>query len=106
MAIKGRPAKAPGLLALAIAFALLTALRCRHQFGRLLALGLGVNFLFYVFINIAMVTGSIPVGGGPFPLISRGGSATITVMLGFGLLGSACVHPDAEFASSSERGLL
>ena len=94
-----------GLLALVIAFAMLTALRCRHQFGRLLALGLGVNFFLYVFVNIAMVTGSIPVGGVPLPLISHGGSAMITVMLGFGLLGSAYVHRDAEFASSSERGL-
>ncbi|WP_043833652.1 rod shape-determining protein RodA [Muricoccus aerilatus] len=95
-----------GLLALVIAFAMLTALRCQHQFGRLLALGLGVNFFLYVFVNIAMVTGSIPVGGVPLPLISHGGSAMITVMLGFGLLGSAYVHRDAEFASSSEKGLL
>ena len=91
-----------GLLALVIAFAMLTALRCRHQFGRLLALGLGVNFFLYVFVNIAMVTGSIPVGGVPLPLISHGGSAMITVMLGFGLLGSAYVHRDAEFAGPQE----
>jgi rod shape determining protein RodA len=91
-----------GLLALVILFAMLTALRCRHQFGRLLALGLGMNFFLYVFVNVAMVTGSIPVGGVPLPLISHGGSAMLTVMLGFGLLGSAYVHRDAEFAAARE----
>jgi rod shape determining protein RodA len=91
-----------GLLALVIAFAMLTALRCRHQFGRLLALGLGVNFFLYVFVNVAMVTGSIPVGGVPLPLISHGGSAMLTVMLGFGLLGSAYVHRDVEFVAVRE----
>ncbi|MBP0445154.1 rod shape-determining protein RodA [Roseomonas sp. SSH11] len=91
-----------GLLALVIIFAMLTALRCRHQFGRLLALGLGMNFFLYVFVNVAMVTGSIPVGGVPLPLISHGGSAMLTVMMGFGLLGSAYVHRDAEFAAARE----
>ncbi|SHK23526.1 rod shape determining protein RodA [Roseomonas rosea] len=91
-----------GLLALVILFAMLTALRCRHQFGRLLALGLGMNFFLYVFVNVAMVTGSIPVGGVPLPLISHGGSAMLTVMLGFGLLGSAYVHRDAEFVVARE----
>lgn len=90
------------LLALVIVFALLTALRCRHGFGRLLALGLGMNFFLYVFVNIAMVTGSIPVGGVPLPLISHGGSAVLTVMLGFGLLGSVHVHRDVEFAASHD----
>ena len=67
--------------------AMLIALRCRHQFGRLVALGLGVNFFLYVAVNIAMVTGAIPVGGVPLPLVSYGGSASLTVMLGLR-------HPD------------
>ncbi len=86
-----------GLLLLVVGFCLLVALRCRHQFGRLLALGLGANFFFYVFVNVAMVTGGIPVGGVPLPLISHGGSAMLTTMLGFGLLLSAWVHRDLEF---------
>ena len=85
-----------GLLACVVAFGFLVALRSRHQFGRLLAVGLATNYFLYVFVNIAMVTGSIPVGGVPLPLISHGGSAMITVMLGFGLLMSAHVHRDAE----------
>jgi len=74
------------------------ALRCRHQYGRLLGLGIGVNFFMYVFVNIAMVMGAIPVGGVPLPLVSHGGSAMLTVMFGFGLLMSAHVHRDVEFS--------
>jgi len=86
-----------GLLTLVVLFCYLVAFRCRHQFGRLLAVGLGTNIFLYVFVNIAMVTGSIPVGGVPLPLISHGGSAMLTTMLGFGVLMSVHVHRDAEF---------
>ncbi len=91
-----------GLLLLVVAFCFLVALRCRHQFGRLLAVGLGTNIFLYVFVNVAMVTGSIPVGGVPLPLISHGGSAMLTAMLGFGLLLSAWVHRDAEMGPTRE----
>jgi rod shape determining protein RodA len=90
------------LLAAVVLFALLVALRTRHQYGRLVAVGLGANAFLYVFVNIGMVTGSIPVGGVPLPLISHGGSAMLTSMLGFGLLMSVFVHRDAEFAASRE----
>jgi rod shape determining protein RodA len=90
------------LLALVVGFALMVAIRCRHQFGRLVAVGLGVNFFCYVFVNIAMVTGSIPVGGVPLPLISHGGSAMLTTMLGFGLLMSVYVHRNAEFGATRD----
>ncbi len=85
------------LLALVVVFCFLVAFRSKHQFGRLVAIGLGTNFFLYVFVNVAMVTGSIPVGGVPLPLISHGGSAMLTTMLGFGLLLSVYVHRDAEF---------
>lgn len=90
------------LLMLVIAFCYLVAFRSRHQFGRLLAIGLGTNFFLYVFVNVAMVTGSIPVGGVPLPLISHGGSAMLTAMLGFGFLLSAYVHRDAEMGPMRE----
>jgi rod shape determining protein RodA len=90
------------LLMLVVAFCLLVAMRCRHQFGRLLAIGLGTNFFLYVFVNVAMVTGSIPVGGVPLPLISHGGSAMLMVMIGFGTLISAWVHRDAEFGPARD----
>ena len=73
-----------------------------HQFGRLVAFGMSINFFLYVFVNIAMVMGVIPVGGVPLPLVSHGGSAMFTTMAGFGLLMSVAVHHDAEFPSSDE----
>jgi rod shape determining protein RodA len=91
-----------GLLSLIVLGGMVIALRCRHQFGRLVALGLSCNFFMYVFVNIAMVMGAIPVGGVPLPLISHGGSAMIMVMLGFGVLMSVHVHRDVEFANASE----
>jgi rod shape determining protein RodA len=91
------------LLLLLILGAMLTALRCRHQYGRLLALGIGVNLFMYTFVNVAMVTGSIPVGGVPLPLVSHGGSAMLTVMFAMGLLLSVHVHRDVEFAAEREE---
>jgi rod shape determining protein RodA len=87
-----------GLLFSIVAIALYTALRSEHQFGRLVALGIGANFFLYCFVNLSMVMGLIPVGGVPLPLISYGGSALTAVMLGFGVLMSIHVHRDVEFA--------
>lgn len=89
-----------GLLFAAVAFCFLVAFRCRHQFGRLVAIGLGTNLFLYCFVNVAMVTGSIPVGGVPLPLISHGGSAMLTTMLGFGVLLSVQVYRDAEMGAT------
>jgi rod shape determining protein RodA len=81
------------LLCLAVvALSLIVALRCGHQFGRLLAMGVAVNFFLYVVINVAMVTGLIPVVGVPLPMISYGGTAMITTLFGFGLVLSVDVH--------------
>ena len=91
-----------GLLAVIVIGALLIALRCQHQYGRLLALGIGANFFMYVFVNLAMVMGAIPVGGVPLPLVSHGGSAMLTTMFGFGLLLSVYVHRDVEFTEQED----
>ena len=88
------------LLVLIIWTALLTGLRCQHQFGRLVSFGIACNFFFYCFVNIAMVMGVIPVGGVPLPLVSHGGSAMITVMVAFGVLMSVRVHRDVEFPNT------
>ena len=84
------------LYTLIIIFGLAIALRCRHHFGRLLALGLTANFFLYVFINIAMVMGLIPVVGVPLPLISYGGTVMLTLMCGFGVVQSVNVHRDLQ----------
>jgi rod shape determining protein RodA len=91
------------LLGLIVLGGMLIALRCRNQFGRLVALGISFNFFMYVFVNIAMVMGVIPVGGVPLPMVSHGGSAMITVLIGFGLLMSAYVHRDVEFEDRRDQ---
>ncbi len=84
-----------GLLALLLLIfitCLSTALRCRHNFGRYLALGVCINFSLYVFINISMVMGLIPVVGAPLPLVSYGGTSMLAALIGFGLLMSCGIH--------------
>jgi len=84
------------LYTLLLGFIVLVAIGLRHQFGRLLVAALGVNFFLYVFINVAMVMGLIPVVGVPLPLVSYGGSAMLVIMAGFGLLMSMYVHRHEE----------
>jgi rod shape determining protein RodA len=62
------------------------AMRTETVFGRLLAAGLSMTIFFYVLINTMMVMGLAPVVGIPFPLMSYGGSAMLTVMIAFGIL--------------------
>ncbi len=94
------------LYLLIIAYGFGVALRASSQFGRLLALGVVVTFSLYVFINIAMVTGVIPVVGVPLPLISYGGTAMIALMIGFGLLANVHVHRDMPISNGSGSGFL
>ena len=79
-----------------IVFGYAIALRSRNQFGRFLGLGVTTTFFLYVFINIAMVMGLIPVVGVPLPLISYGGTAMLSVMFSFGLLFSIDIHRDVQ----------
>jgi rod shape determining protein RodA len=83
-----------GLFSLIFVYGFAIALRSRNHFGRLLATGVTANLFFYVFINTAMVMGLIPVVGIPLPLISYGGTAMMTVLVGFGLLMSVYIHRD------------
>jgi len=89
------------LFALVIGYGIRIAMSSRSQFGRLLAMGLTLNFFFYIMINAAMVMGMIPVVGIPMPLISYGGTAMLTVMFGFGLLMSVHVHRQVEIPRST-----
>ena len=93
------------LYILVIAYAFAIALRSRSQFGRLLGLGLATNFFLYAFINTAMVMGLIPVVGVPLPLISYGGTAMVTMMLGFGLIMNIGIHRDVRINRLGESQL-
>ncbi|MDE0334138.1 MAG: FtsW/RodA/SpoVE family cell cycle protein, partial [Defluviicoccus sp.] len=76
------------------------AVRIRNQFGRVVAIGVTVTVALYVSINIAMVMGLVPVVGAPLPLISYGGTAILSVMIGYGLLLSASIDRDALIGKS------
>lgn len=68
------------------------ASQAQTSFARLLAGSIAIIFLVYVFVNVGMVTGLLPVVGVPLPLISYGGSSMVTLLAGFGILMSIHTH--------------
>lgn len=68
------------------------ATMAQGTFDRLLAGSLSMTFFIYIFVNIGMVSGQLPVVGVPLPLVSYGGTSLVTIMLGFGLIMSAFTH--------------
>jgi rod shape determining protein RodA len=90
-----------GVYALVLIYCFAMALSARNQFGRLVALGITTIFFLYVFINVAMVMGLVPVVGIPLPLISYGGTAVLSLMVGFGLVLSVYVHRDITISRHS-----
>ena len=77
---------------LIIAYGYSFALKSNSYFGKLVAIGLTTNYFFYVFINMAMVLGLLPVVGVPLPLISYGGTVILSVMTSFGIILSVYVN--------------
>ncbi|MFV2057261.1 MAG: rod shape-determining protein RodA [Thiohalomonadales bacterium] len=71
---------------------LLIAAQAQDTFTRLLAGSLIMTFFIYVFVNIGMVTGLLPVVGVPLPLVSYGGTSVVTLMASFGILMSIHTH--------------
>lgn len=81
------------LLYLAIAGrGLYIASQAQSSFARLLAGSISLTFLVYVFVNVGMVTGLLPVVGVPLPLVSYGGTSMVTLLAGFGILMSIHTH--------------
>lgn len=68
------------------------AIQAQDVFSRLLAGSVTLTFFVYIFVNMGMVTGLLPVVGLPLPLISYGGSSVVTLMAGFGFLMAAHTH--------------
>jgi len=68
------------------------ASQAQTSFARLLAGSISMTFLVYVFVNVGMVTGLLPVVGVPLPLISYGGTSMVTLLAGFGILMSIHTH--------------
>ncbi len=73
------------------------AINAQTTYGRLLASSLTLTFFVYIFVNMGMVTGQLPVVGVPLPLISHGGTSMVTLMVGFGIL--MAIHTHRRFLS-------
>ncbi|MBL4830969.1 MAG: rod shape-determining protein RodA [Aliivibrio sp.] len=71
---------------------LILASQAQTAFGRMMAGSIVLSFFVYVFVNIGMVSGILPVVGVPLPLISYGGTSMVTLMAGFGILMSIHTH--------------
>lgn len=74
------------IYALIIARCLMISLRAQSMYGKLYSSSVSLGFFVYIFVNMGMVSGILPVVGMPLPFMSYGGTAILTMMLGFGLL--------------------
>jgi rod shape determining protein RodA len=68
------------------------AVNAQQAFTKLLAGSLTLTFFVYVFVNIGMVSGLLPVVGVPLPLVSYGGTSMVTLMAGFGMIMAISTH--------------
>ena len=81
---------------LILAYSYSFALKSTSYFGKLVAIGLATNYFMYVFINISMVLGLIPVVGIPLPLISYGGTVMLSIMASFGIILSVHINRNVQ----------
>jgi len=81
-----------GIYLFIIGRGIMIAINAQDLFSRLLASSISLTFFVYVFVNIAMTTGLLPVVGIPLPLISSGGTSMLTLMIGLGMLMSVQTH--------------
>lgn len=80
------------LYLLLLARGLVITAQAQTLFGKLLAGALTMTFFVYVFVNIGMVSGLLPVVGVPLPFISYGGTHLVTLLSGFGILMAIHTH--------------
>ena len=78
---------------LVIARCMFIAINAQDTFGRLVAASIATTFFVYVFVNMGMVAGMLPVVGVPLPFISQGGTAIVVLMSGFGILMAIATEP-------------
>ena len=81
-----------GCYALLIMRGLVVSINAQDTFGRLVSGSITFTLAIYVFVNIGMVSGILPVVGVPLPLVSYGGTSILTLFVGFGLLMSVHSH--------------
>ncbi len=68
------------------------SVNAQHAFTKLLGGSITLTFFVYVFVNIGMVSGLLPVVGVPLPLVSYGGTSMVTLLAGFGMLMAIGTH--------------
>ena len=71
--------------------------RSREAFAKLYCYGLGTALFVYITVNMSMVLGLLPIVGSPLPIMSYGGSAMLSVMVGLGIVMSCHIHKDENF---------
>jgi rod shape determining protein RodA len=84
------------LYAVLISRILIIALRAHSRFSGLLSVGIASIFFLYVFVNIGMVSGMLPVVGVPLPFISYGGSALLSMLLALGLVMRVAIESSGQ----------
>jgi len=98
VAVLGEELGLAGVVGLLILYLLLIgrgiilAVQAQDTFGRLLSGSITFTFFVYVFVNMGMVSGILPVVGVPLPFVSYGGTSVITLFIGFGVLMSVRTH--------------
>lgn len=85
-----------GIYLFIIARGLMIGAKSATTFGRILSGGTSLLFFVYVFVNIGMVSGILPVVGVPLPLFSYGGTSYVTLMAAFGLMMSSYVYRERK----------
>ena len=81
-----------GLYLAIIARGLMISFNAQDTFCRLLAGSITITFFVYVFVNVGMVSGLLPIVGVTLPLVSLGGTSVVTMMIGFGILMAICTE--------------
>lgn len=87
-----------------VVYGFIIAFRTRFLFGKFCAIGLGTSFFLYVFVNLAMVMGMIPVVGIPLPLVSYGGTVMLAVMVSAGVMLNISLREDIQGRSLDPFG--
>ena len=72
--------------------------QAKNNFSKLYCFGFAVAFFSYVAVNMSMVLGLLPIVGAPLPIMSYGGSAMLSIMIGLGLVMSCKIYRDTELS--------
>ena len=94
-----------GVVVLLLAYTLILArgmriaMEAQEMFGRLTAASLTMTLFIYIFVNMGMVSGALPVVGVPLPMVSYGGTSFVTILVSFGILMS--IHTHRKFISET-----